>query len=112
MDLATLRKISFILAIFGLLLIYGFSPSQSQVKKSISEIRRDCSGPVAIEGTVGNISYSSNGNVIVELLQNRSKILLLLKDSFVEEGSNLSVFGKASKFSNQCWIFPERVELR
>jgi len=105
-------NLSIFLAISSLFLIYFFSPSQSQVKKSIPEIRRDCSGQVAIEGTAGNISYSSNGNVIVELLQNKSKILLLLKDSFIDEGQNLSVFGKASKFSNQCWIFPERVESR
>jgi len=112
MNLAILRKISFLLAIFGLLLIYGFSPNQEQTKKSISEIRRDCSGLVTVQGTIGNISYSSTGNLIAQLSQNKSKISLFLKDSSIEEGSNVSVFGRASKFSNQCWIFPERVEPR
>jgi len=112
MELCILRNVSFILAVFGLLLIYLFSPSQSQAKSSIPEIRRDCSGSVAVQGTIGNISYSSNGNLIAQLSQNKSKILLFLKDDSIEEGSNIYVFGKASKFSNQCWIFPERVEPR
>jgi len=112
MDIRLLMNLSIFLAISSLFLIYFFSPNQSQIKNSIPEIRRDCSGPVALEGTAGKISYSSNGNLIVELLQNKSKILVFLRDKFIEEGSNISVFGKASKFSNQCWIFPERVELR
>ena len=112
MDIRLLMNLSISLAISSLFLIYFFSPNQSQVKNSIIEIRRDCSGPVAVQGTIGNISYSSNGNLIAQLSQNKSKISLFLKDSSIEEGSNVSVFGRASKFSNQCWIFPERVEPR
>jgi hypothetical protein len=112
MELYILRNVSLILAVLGLILIYGFSPNQEQAKSTISDIRRDCSGSVAVQGTIGNISYSSNGNIIAQLSQNKSKISLFLKDSSIEEGSNVSVFGRASKFSNQCWIFPERVEPR
>jgi len=112
MDLRPLQKLSFTLAVFGLILIYLFSPTQQSVKKTIAEIQKDCSGLVSIEGTIGRISYSSNGNLIAELYQNRSKIMVFLKDESVQEGDNLSVFGKANRFSNQCWIFPERVELR
>jgi hypothetical protein len=112
MDTNKLQKLSFILAAFGLILIYFFSPTQQSIKKSISEIRRDCSGLVNVDGTLGKISYSSNGNLIAELYQNKSKIMIFLRDDTVKEGDNLSVFGKANRFSNQCWIFPDRVELR
>jgi len=111
MNLTTLKRISLFLAIFGLFLVYFFSPTQ-QAKTTIQEVRRDCSGPVAIEGTIVKVSFSSDGNTIAELRQNASKIMVFLRDGFVEEGSNLSIFGKASKFSNQCWIFPDRVEFR
>ena len=63
--------------------------------------------PKLVRDPVNNL-----GNLIAELYQNRSKIMVFLKDESVQEGDNLSVFGKANRFSNQCWIFPERVELR
>jgi hypothetical protein len=112
MNLTLLSRISFLLAISGLILIYLFSPSQDIVKKSIAEVKKNCYGQVEIEGTIDRLSYSSEGSLIGELKQNKSKILIFLRDSLVEEGDNVSVLGKASKFSNQCWIFPDRVESR
>jgi hypothetical protein len=112
MDLIFLKRLSLLLALFGLVLIYFFSPDQQNTATSIKEVRKSCSGPVSLEGTISKIFYSSAGKLVGELKQNTSSITVFLGDSFVEEGSNISVQGKASKFSNQCWIFPERVESR
>jgi hypothetical protein len=112
MRLVFLKRLSLLLALLGLILIYLFSPGQQNTATSINQVRKSCSGPVAIEGVIESVSYSSNGNMIAELSQNGSKILVFLEKGLFDEGQNLSVFGKASKFSNQCWIFPDRVEYR
>ena len=106
MNLGKLRTLSFVLAASGLFLIYLFSPNQ-QSSSSLAS----CSGQVALEANVSQVSIASNG-MIATIYQNRSKILVFLKDAVAEKGDRISVIGKASKFSNQCWIFPERVEVK
>jgi hypothetical protein len=111
MNLRLLSTASFLLALTGLFLIVFFYPNQVSVKKSLSTVQKYCYGTVQVEGTVNKISLSQTGNLIAELSQNKSSVMVVLQ-KVIEEGSNVSIFGKASKFSNQCWIFPERVELR
>jgi hypothetical protein len=108
MNLKLLRTVSFFLAISGLFLIYLFSPNQEQNRSSLTG---GCSGQMAIEANVSKVSATSDG-LIVTIYQNKSRILVFLKDAFAQEGDRIFVTGKASRFSNQCWIFPERVEVR
>ncbi len=105
MDLKSLRMISFFLALSGLFLIYLFSPTQEQ------SLSGGCSGQITIEANVSKISTASDG-LIATVYHNKSKMLVFLKDAFAQEGDRIFVTGKASRFSNQCWIFPERVEAR
>ncbi len=105
MDLNLLRMISFFLAVSGLFLIYLSSPTPEQSPSA------GCSGQITIEANVSKTSVASDG-LIATIYQNRSKMLVFLKDAFAQEGDRIFVTGKASKFSNQCWIFPERVEVR
>ena len=106
MNLKSLRIISFFLAVLGLSLICLLSPSQEQNRSSLS-----CSGQIAVEANISNISVVSDG-LIATIYKNKSKMLVFLKDTLAQEGDRISITGKASKFSNQCWIFPERVEVR
>ncbi len=109
---ASLTKVSLTMAASGIVLIYLFFPGQQQEARSVQELRKDCFGPVDLEGTIQKVFHSSNGKLIGELKQNKSTVMVFLGDSLLEKGTNVSVTGKASKFSNQCWIFSERVEVR
>jgi hypothetical protein len=100
-----------ILACSGLVLIYIFSPAPADAKSSIAEVRRSCSGAVDLAGTITGLSSSDSG-LIAELSENKSKILVFIRDFWVQEGDNISVSGKANKFSNQCWVFADKVEFR
>lgn len=111
MDFKKLSAVSLALALVGLILIYLFYPNQAPIKRSISEVNRYCYGTVQVEGVVTKISQSSSGSLVAELTQNKSSIMVILKE-FIQEGDQIFLSGKASKFSNQCWIFSDRVELR
>ena len=112
MDLVFLRRFSLIAVVAGLILIYLCSPAQLAAKSSISALQKNCFGSVEVEGTVTKLIYSSNAGLTAELTQNKSKIMVFLRDWLVDKGDNISISGKASKFSNQCWLFPDKVELR
>ena len=108
MHFALLTKVSLAMAASGIVLIYLFSPSQEQNPLGLAG---GCSGQIAIEANISKVSAASDG-LIATIYQNKSKIFVFLKDAFAQEGDRIFVTGKASKFSNQCWIFPERVEVR
>ena len=111
MNFAIIRNLSFILAVFGLILIYSFSPSSDYVKKTVYSLQKNCFGPVSLEGELGSVSYSENG-FTAQLTQNKSKVMVFFRDFMPEKGDNVSISGKANKFSNQCWVFADRVERR
>jgi len=108
MHFALLTKVSLAMAASGIVLIYLFSPSQEQNPLGLAG---GCSGQIAIEANVSSVSVASDG-LIATIYRNKSKMFVFLKDALVQEGDKIFITGKASRFSNQCWIFPERVEQR
>jgi len=97
------------LAVSGILLVWFFSPEQKYAPRSISEIRENCEGYAQTTGKIIRAFYSKKANYIGLLAENNDTVLVKLDGSFFE-GDRIKVFGSASEYSGECWLFPEKVE--
>jgi len=102
---------SIVFSVIGLFLIYSFSPSQKYVSEEISEIKQRCEGFYETQGTLIRVSSSKNGNHIGVLSKDNSSILVLLNSSFFK-GDKVMVRGQVNEYSNQCWFFPDTIDLK
>ena len=102
---------SLIFSLFGLVLIYSFSPDTAYRDAGIRELAETCEGYASVSGVLTKTFYSKNNNYLGELSQNRSQIMVMLRDAAVVSGDRIRVRGQLSKFSGTCWLFAERVDL-
>ena len=109
-------KISFLCAVFGLLLVYGFSPELRYESRTLQQLNENnnsaCEGFVKAQGLLVKTFYSQKGNFIGMLKENNNSAFVLLNENnFLFEGDLISVNAKASLYNKQCWLFPDSVEL-
>ena len=106
-----LTKICFVFSLLGLFLIYMFSPENIYTYKTISEINQECDGSVKTAAHLVKVFYSSRGSLIGLLKEENKTIFVFLKNYSVIGGENILVKGKAEIYRQQCWIFPDNLEI-
>jgi hypothetical protein len=101
---------SLVFSVFGLVLMYSLPPESAYQDASIRELVERCEGYASVSGVLTKAFYSKSNNYIGELSQNRSQIMVMLRDAAVVSGDNIRVRGQLSKFSGTCWLFADRVD--
>ena len=107
----SLTWVCFIFALIGLLLIYVFSPENIYAQKTVSELSQKCEGPVKINAQLIKVFYSSKGSLIGLFEENNASVFIFLKNYSVIGGEQILVKGKADLHKQQCWLFPDDLEV-
>ena len=95
----------FCCSIFGLFLIYMFEPTSEYLKKNPEELSQECTGKIKISGKIEDSYVSKNGNYVAKLASNL--FVVSEKPIFNEE---ITVYGRASFYKGNCWIFSDKYE--
>ena len=106
-----LAKICFCFAILGLVLIYVFSPENIYSHKTVFELSQKCEGPVKISSQLVKVFYSSKGSLIGLFEEENASVFIFLKNYSVIGGEQILVKGKADLHKQQCWLFPDNLEI-
>lgn len=101
--------LSLTIAITGIIIL-GTIPSTSYESKTLKQVKENCQGKISVEGRIIKTFHSEKGNYIGLIAQNNSEILTMLQDNLIT-GDRVKIKGKASRYREQCFIFPEETKV-
>ncbi len=91
----------------GLVLITLFHPLNFYSKKTIKQVKQDCSGLVEIKADLVKFFFSKKGTKIGVLKQENDSILIVLKTLRFPQ-KNVTFFASASQDNGTCWLFEQK----
>lgn len=94
-----LLAICLVFSAIGLAIVWAFSGAE------YAALDGECAGLVRHECALDRVFYSKKGNRVGVC----GDAMLLLNDFYAPPGGRVSVEGKASKYGDSCWIFPDKV---
>ncbi len=104
-----LTKISLLISLTGLSVLY-FYPSSQYKYRTIEEVKEKCEGKVKVQGRIIKTFKSEQNNLIGLMSGNKDEEVLLLLEEHHRPSEELTVKGKASKYREQCFLFPDKIE--
>ncbi|MFH0987193.1 MAG: OB-fold nucleic acid binding domain-containing protein [Candidatus Micrarchaeota archaeon] len=104
-----IARVSFVLALVGLALVYFFSPEITYQRLTVEQVSESCEGYVSVSGEIVKTFYSQKGNFIVTVSDGNA-VALVVTDPIYKTGDIISLKGRASEYGSSCWIFPEDIE--
>jgi len=102
--------LSLAIALTGLTILH-FLPQTPHKQRTIAETNEECEGKIKTEGMIINTFYSEKGNYIGVISQNNSQALLMLPEKEIFQGDKIELKGRASKYREQCFIFPDKTKV-
>lgn len=103
--------LSLAIAIIGITVLETV-PKTVYQRRTIKEIKSNCEGKVETTGKVIKSFKSEKGNYIGLLAGEEEELLTMFPEENAFPGDEVEVKGRASEYREQCFLFPDKVELR
>ncbi len=102
---------SLTIALTGLIILH-FLPASNYEEKTLKELDQGCEGKIETEGKIINTFRSEKGNRIGIIIEGEYKALTMLPEDKKIEENHVKIRGEASKYREQCFIFPDRIKTK
>lgn len=103
--------LSLTIAITGLIILQT-TTNTSYPNRSIERITSSCEGKFTTQGEIIKTFYSEKGNYLGLIAGEEEQALIMLSETKALPGNQVEVRGKASEYREQCFIFPDKVEVK
>lgn len=102
--------LSLSIATTGLILLQTLPPTPHN-PLTIQEITENCEGKIETQGRIIKTFYSEKQNHIGIIPGKTNQLLIMLPENKFYAGDNVKIKGRASEYREQCFIFPDEIEL-
>ncbi len=109
MEKSTLLSLT--IAIVGIVVLQA-SQGIKYTPVSIEHLNVNCKGEVEIKGEVANTFHSNKGNYIGIVSEKGFEVPVILNERKIIPGDQVKILGRASKYREDCFLFPDQVKIK
>lgn len=102
MEGKTLMRVSLLLALAGLLLV--FASQEGYEKAELASLSKGCAGKVYVDGEVKGAFFTKSGGYAVSLSKD---VFVALGSEAAFRGDRVMVKGRAQQYNGKCWVFAD-----